>query len=96
MNLLIPITKKSAFALFRQIYKPGSVVNSHLSRVYIAIYFKPLKDLWRTTSSHNFFYQGVAPNRVYTANTSLYCWWAFTPPFHLSLIKGCYFLLHFP
>ena len=61
-------------------------MNSHLSRVYIAIYFKPLKSrIWRAALT--FSLQGVAPDGVYTASTSLYYWWAFTSPFHLNHIS---------
>ena len=59
--------------------KPCSVLNDDLSRLHIAVQFKPPPESCRTTYA---LLSGVAAGKVYIAGMSPYRWWALTPPFH--------------
>ena len=84
--------KNSSF--LKQIYKPGSVVDSHLSRIYIAIYLKPRKSRkWRaalTFSTRCCSRQGLHSRYITIPLVGFYS--TFSP----EPLSGCYFLLHFP
>jgi len=56
-------TKNVATLFNEQIYKPGSVLDNHLSGTYVAIVLKPPLGTHRASAFVPFC--GVAPDRVY-------------------------------
>ena len=64
----------------KQIYKPGSVLNGHLSSTYIAICLKP--PIQKMTSSLNLLLRCCSKWGLHWPNMSPYWRWALTSPFH--------------
>ena len=63
-----------------RVYKPGSVIDSHLSKPKIALGFQPPP---RNGRADLLFLHGVAPDRVYIVEPiSLWAGCALTAPFH--------------
>ena len=83
---------------FGQSYKPGSVLDDHLSRLAIAD--KLQRPTYReVTGSHPWSLFGLAPDGVYTAGMSPYRRWALTSPFqpyHSRTVSAECFCCTFP
>ena len=81
---------------YDRVYKPGSVIDSHLSRRTVAGALQPPS---RKQPGKPCFLCGVAPDRVYSIGHSRADGCALTAPFHPYLrylhTSGGLFLLHF-
>ena len=77
--------------LHERIYKPGSVIDSHLSRRAVADELKPPP---RDGRAGHVSLRGVAPDRVYITGLSPAGACALTARFHPYLLRGGISLLH--
>ena len=72
-----------------RVCKPGSVIDSHLSKPEIARRLQPPP---RSGRANHILLHGVAPDRVYIVKPmSPWAGWALTPPFHpyLTAVSLC-------
>ena len=70
-------------SLYNQVYKPGSVIDSHLSRHSVAVVLKP--PCWKQPGKPCFLC-GVAPDRVCSDGHFRAIGCALTAPFHPYLL----------